>query len=84
MKYDKLNDKTYIKNSVPTRQTINNINKILALFSGKEWSCNTNKLGELDKIVKNELKSNISTSTLRRHGILRYEIINNKAYAAIK
>lgn len=33
MKYEKLNDKTYIKNSVPTRQTIDNINKIPMLIS---------------------------------------------------
>lgn len=51
--------------------------------AGQQWSAKD--LRELDIKVKQDLNSEISTSTLRRHGVLRYylDATNNTAYAAV-
>lgn len=58
---------------------------IIKSLGGKSFEI-TGNIGELDAAVKNLItdtlgyKPSISTSTLRRHGLLKYEVRDDKAY----
>ncbi len=86
IRWANVNDKTYDSMGMTRRCTAAAIN-VIKKFSGKRYEMNTNSISELSAAVENIIvtemgyKPNVSTCTLRRHGLLKLEVKNGKGYA---
>ncbi len=86
IRWANVQDRTFGKIGMTRRCTAAAINVIKKL-SGKRYELATDAIGELNAAVENLIttemgyKPNVSTSTLRRHGLLKYEVKDGKGYA---
>ena len=86
IRWNNVTDRQFDKIHMTRRCTGAGIN-VLKLLAGKSYELATENIGELDKAVTELIRETMghkpacSTSTLRRHGLLKYEIKNGKGYA---
>lgn len=86
IRWANVQDRTFGKIGMTRRCTAAAIN-VIKKFSGKRYELATDAIGELNaavtSLIETEMgyKPNVSTSTLRRHGLLKFEVKDGKGYA---
>lgn len=94
IKWNEIND--YVYNQYASKEDRIHMTKkcteagvdIIRTFSGKKFECDTDSITELSRTIEKHIietmgyKPKCSLSTLRRHGLIKLAIINNKGYAA--